>query len=73
MMKCAFIYKFHTDITILLHISELACPEMNPTLKPGVISCCATDLKSLPKENSPAQSSLITVVQNVNVRLTQER
>lgn len=46
---------------------------MNPTLVPGVILRCATDLKSLPKENNPSQSSFITVVQNVNITLTQEQ
>lgn len=46
---------------------------MNLTLVPGVILHSATDLKSVPKEDNPSQSSFITVVQNVNVTLTQEQ
>jgi len=68
-----FYISFHTDIRIIVHISELACPEISPALVTGFILCCAADLKSLPEENNPSRSSFITAVQNLNVQLAEEQ
>jgi len=49
MMEWSFIYHFHTDITVLLYISEITSSEMSLTLEHGVILCFVTSNPCLKK------------------------